>query len=349
MQFSCAITHGVISVSPSHSSDSSPPAAALPAEVALPVSQPEGHPLAQRRGIPKSWGQTSASFFTQDTVLPHELIFSGFLLVTWLRLVLKQGMLHPLAALFLACGLGAVAVAVWTKLAPTSTRWRVRLLYYPAMMGVTFYAMTATVTALGLPLVDAKLAAWDDALLGGQPGLWMERWLAPWLTELMTAAYMIFFPQLVAVPGAYCVRSLEKFRWCISGLFALYGLGFLGYTLLPARGPYHLITFTQPLEGWWLSSWALPLFNVASNGVDVFPSIHVAASFYLLGFDARHNRRRFWWLLVPCVLLWVSTVYLRYHYFVDLLAGFVIGLVGLAVAWACERSRTHSFQNGHRT
>ena len=169
--------------------------------------------------------------------MPHELVFGGFLLVTWLRLVLKQGALHPLAALFLACSLGAMAVAVWTKLAPTPFRWRVRLLYYPAIMGVTFYAMTATVTALGLPLVDAQLAAWDEALLGRQPGLWMERWLAPWLTELMTAAYMIFFPQLVAVPGSYCVRSLEKFRWCISGLFVLYGLGFLGYTLLPARGP----------------------------------------------------------------------------------------------------------------
>ena len=282
-------------------------------------------------------------------MLPHEVIFGAFLLVTWLRLVLKQGMWHPLAGLFLACALGAVAVAIWSRGAATPTRWRVRLLYYPAMMGVIFYAMTATVTALGLPLVDAKLAAWDQALLGAQPALWMERWLAPWLTELMALAYLIFFPQLVGVPGAYCVRALEKFRWCISGLFTLYGLGFLGYTLLPARGPYDLLAFTQPLEGWWVSSWALPLYRVASNGVDVFPSIHVAASFYLLGFDARHNRRRFWWLLAPCVLLWLSTVYLRYHYFVDVLAGFAIGLAGLAVALACERARTQSFQNGHRT
>ena len=202
MHDSCSITHGLISVSTSHSPDSPPPAAALPAEIALPVSKPEGQPLAQHRGVLNLWKQTFAGLFTQDVVLPHEAIFGGFLLVTWLRLVLKQGVLHPLAVLFLACALGAVALAVWTNRAPTSTRWRVRLLYYPAMMGVTFYAMTATVTALGLPLVDAKLAAWDEALLGGQPGLWMERWLTPWLTELMTAGYMIFFPQLVAVPGA---------------------------------------------------------------------------------------------------------------------------------------------------
>lgn len=339
---------GISSVSQSQWPDSSPPAAALPAEHVSPVSKPEALASA-RRPATRLWRQRFASFFAQDAVLPHELFFGAFLLVTWLRLLLKQGLLHPLACLFLACGLGAVAVAVWTRRAPTPTRWRVRLLYYPALLGVTFYAMTATVTALGLPLMDARLSAWDQALLGGQPALWMERWLAPWLTELLAVAYMIFFPQLVAVPGAYCVRSLEKFRWCISGLFTLYALGFLGYTLLPARGPYHQILFAQPLEGWWVSSWALPLFNVASNGVDVFPSIHVAASFYLLAFDARHHRRRFWWLLVPCVLLWVSTVYLRYHYFVDLIAGFAIGLVGLAVARACEWARTQSFQNGQRT
>ena len=347
MHLPCSITHGVMSVSPSHSSDSSPPTTVLPADNVSPASTPEA--TSTRLPTTRLWQTGFASPFSQDAVLPHELFFGAFLLITWLRLVLKQGLLHPLAGLYLACGLGSVAVAIWTKRAPTPTRWRVRLLYYPAMMGVVFYAMTATVAALGLPLVDSKLAAWDQALLGGQPGLWMERWLAPWLTELMAMAYLIFFPQLVAVPGAYCVRSLEKFRWCISGLFTLYALGFLGYTVLPARGPYHLIDFTQTLEGWWVSSWALPLFHVASNGVDVFPSIHVAASFYLLGFDARHHRKRFWWLLVPCVLLWISTVYLRYHYFVDLLAGFAIGLMALAVARACEQSRTHSFQNGQRT
>jgi membrane-associated phospholipid phosphatase len=57
---------------------------------------------------------------------------------------------------------------------------------------------------------------------------------------------------------------------------------------------------------------------------DVFPSMHVAFSFLVWLYAYRHSRRLFW-VLSPLVLsLWVSTVYLRYHYLVDCVAGFVL-------------------------
>ena len=84
---------------------------------------------------------------------------------------------------------------------------------------------------------------------------------------------------------------------------------------------------------------ALPLVNGGSNGVDVFPSIHVAVSAYLLGFDARHYPGRFRRMLLPVALLWLSTLYLRYHYLVDAAAGLLLAAVGLAVARLHERSR----------
>jgi membrane-associated phospholipid phosphatase len=57
---------------------------------------------------------------------------------------------------------------------------------------------------------------------------------------------------------------------------------------------------------------------------------------YLLVFDRWHYRRRFWRLLVPCSALWVSTVYLRYHYCVDVAAGAGIAAIGLSVAASYE-------------
>ena len=62
--------------------------------------------------------------------------------------------------------------------------------------------------------------------------------------------------------------------------------------------------------------------------MDVFPSVHLAASLYLLLFDWQHGRRRFWIYLLPCVVLWWSTMYLRFHYFVDLLAGAAMAMAG---------------------
>ena len=42
-------------------------------------------------------------------------------------------------------------------------------------------------------------------------------------------------------------------------------------------------------------------------------------------FDFQHRRAHLW-VLAPTVGLWISTVYLRYHYGVDLLAGVVLAL-----------------------
>ncbi|HVT34726.1 MAG TPA: hypothetical protein VHE37_04060, partial [Nevskiaceae bacterium] len=43
-------------------------------------------------------------------------------------------------------------------------------------------------------------------------------------------------------------------------------------------------------------------------------------------------------LLLPTVLLWMSTVYLRYHYVVDLAGGLLVCLAGIAASRLYERS-----------
>jgi membrane-associated phospholipid phosphatase len=124
------------------------------------------------------------------------------------------------------------------------------------------------------------------------------------------------------------------FRKCIVGLFVLYGLGFIGYTVLPAGGPYRFMTFDQPLQGVWLLDATFKSVNDGSNGVDAFPSIHFAATLYLLMFDWQHARRRFWILLGPSLLLWFATMFLRFHYFVDLVGGAIIAVIGwLTAQW----------------
>ena len=71
-----------------------------------------------------------------------------------------------------------------------------------------------------------------------------------------------------------------------------------------------------------------------SNRVDVFPSLHVAARAFMLFFDRRFARWRYRLYLPAAVGLWVSTVYLRFHYGIDVLAGALLAVVALLVAFA---------------
>ncbi|HWM70185.1 MAG TPA: phosphatase PAP2 family protein [Steroidobacteraceae bacterium] len=260
-------------------------------------------------------------------VLPHEWVFSAFLVVTGARL-LADSPARVWAAVFFACLAACVLMIFWTERNPTPGRWRIRLSFYYVAMGVCFFSMGTAVPLLGTPRADALLLQWDRDLLGETPAVTWEAWLRPWLENVAMAGYLFFFYYLMAGPGHYCFRDIPAFRKCIVGLFTIYGISLLSYTVLPAGGPHLFMSFNTPLQGPLLLNSTLSLVNRGSNTVDVFPSVHVAASLYLLLFDWQHWRRRFWWVLAPCAVLWLSTLYLRFHYFVDLIAGVAVALVG---------------------
>jgi membrane-associated phospholipid phosphatase len=69
------------------------------------------------------------------------------------------------------------------------------------------------------------------------------------------------------------------------------------------------------------------MVRFGSNRVDVFPSLHCAVSTYMLVFDSWYKRWRFRIYALPCVGLWISTIYLRYHYFIDVIVGFALAAV----------------------
>lgn len=271
-------------------------------------------------------------------VLPHEWAFGAFLLFTFLRLLFNAP-LHLCTLIFLGFLLVSGGLIVWTGRKPTPLRWRLRLLWYPVVMGLSFYAIPEAVRLLEIPSADYLLAPFDESLMGLPAADYFLVLQTPLLTDIMASAYVFFFFYLIIGPGTYCLQNMRLFRACFVGMFTIYAVGFMGYTLWPAGGPYQAVEFAAPLPQGLLSQWILPIINQASNGVDVFPSIHVAISLYLLMFDYRHNPVRHQIVLLPCILLWLSTVYLRYHYAVDLLAGVAIALIGILVAIGYQRSK----------
>jgi membrane-associated phospholipid phosphatase len=132
-----------------------------------------------------------------------------------------------------------------------------------------------------------------------------------------------------------------RFREMMCGLIVVFFFGLLGYVLVPAIGPIYTLRdqYTVPL------SQSLDVFNQQMQFMDfariqrdVFPSMHTAVSF-IVWLYAYRNSRRLFILLAPFILsLWVSTVYLRYHYLVDVVAGLILApLCFLAANWMFKR------------
>jgi membrane-associated phospholipid phosphatase len=186
--------------------------------------------------------------------------------------------------------------------------------------------------------VHDRLVAADRALFGVVPCVWAERLVTPGRTELMQFLYLNFF---WIAPSTSLILLLRgrwpAFRAATVGTITCFFLGYALYVLFPAAPPRLVLAaeFTKNLRGYpvgfsSLSAEAFALLPVDSRAA--FPSLHTAASLVALVFAWRFVRPWFW-ILLPFVLgLWASTIYLRHHYFVDLVAGWLLAPVAVFFA-----------------
>lgn len=205
-------------------------------------------------------------------------------------------------------------------------------------MNVAYPSMAAAVPAVRTIRFDHGLLSLDRMLLGETPSVLMQAWVTPWLTEILSLCYLFFMPLLFFSLARYFFYRRELLGEFYTGLFTVYGLGFLGYLLVPAAGPWlaHPDLYGVALDGGFITHLNHTMVVQGSNRVDVWPSLHCAVSTFILGFAWRHHRFEFRLLLLPVMGLWISTFYLRYHYFVDVMCGFALA------AFALYESRRHA-------
>jgi membrane-associated phospholipid phosphatase len=181
------------------------------------------------------------------------------------------------------------------------------------------------------PDIDSWLIQIDLFLFGVHPTVWMERWIVPWFTDIMSLAYVsYYFLPLTLVVVLYIKNRKLEFNESIFVLTFGYYASFVGYILFPAIGPRFTLTsfHSVPLGGTWVTDFVRDTLNALEhNQRDCMPSGHTQIVLMVLYLTYRYEKFLFYvFFPIICGLI-LSTVYLRYHYVVDLIAGvaFAIG------------------------
>jgi membrane-associated phospholipid phosphatase len=183
---------------------------------------------------------------------------------------------------------------------------------------------------------DATLLALDRWLWGGRSlPEHLLGWERPWLSELLSTGYFLFyFVVLLPVIAFSLRRRSHEAAVFFLGLTLMYLVGFAGYLLVPAGGPYMAFpdVFPYPLHAGPMTTLLAGVVKAGITGMDVFPSLHSGIGVYVWGFFALGGYRRIALLLAPIILaLVVATLYLRYHYGIDVLCGITLAAAVLAL------------------
>jgi hypothetical protein len=227
------------------------------------------------------------------------------------------------------------------------------LLYRSAIIAAllaSFFQLREILPAVSPRAVDARIYAFDLHVFGFEPSVWLDQFVRPATTEWFAFFYFLYFLILTVhiIPMLLSRDNVVLARFAL-GILLIFMTGHLLYMAVPGWGPYWYLkgTFGHDLEG--PIFWPLVRETVDAGGAqkDIFPSLHTAVPTFLAIFSFRHRQRvpfRYTWPVVGFLAtqIIIATMFLRWHYLVDVVAGLLLAMTGSFVTqrladWERER------------
>lgn len=266
------------------------------------------------------------------------LIFLSLLIILTLFSIPMNPTWPGLLSTYTVLG-GAVALtATYRRHARSSARG----LYVSAAITVVtilliFNSLGKLIAGLRPGTFDNALIAIDHALFGVHPTVWMERLINPLLTALLQFAYISYYFIPLSLGFVLIAKGRrDEFDEALFGIVLCFYLSYVGYLLVPAIGPRFTLAHLQTADlqaGPFITMIQETLNGLEKNKTDAFPSGHTAVALMTLYYAWKKKEGLLAGILLPVASALVfSTIYLRYHYVIDVIAG--IALTGLTIALA---------------
>ncbi|MFJ1327726.1 phosphatase PAP2 family protein [Capnocytophaga canimorsus] len=205
----------------------------------------------------------------------------------------------------------------------------IHLILAYAFLGV-IYKETAIIHPLFFSPIDDFLMRLDAYLFGIQPALaFSVAFPQVWVSELLFLGYFSYY--LIPLIVIFSLRNesevkINQFGGVLITSFVIYYLIFI---LIPAVGPQFYWDYPENhIEAQGFFGKIVKI--IQANGeapTAAFPSSHVGISVVILLWLYSHNRKLFFGILPFTTILIFSTVYIKAHYAVDVLAGLLSGIL----------------------
>jgi len=264
---------------------------------------------------------------------PIEKLFiaNSLILICLLALAARRDV-H--AWIYLAAHAGAIGLLLLLSRSSSRFSGFVRHWFVLAYLPLCYKGAPFLVTALQLPAADLRLTEWDTAMWKTDPVFWLSSFQNRGLVELLQAVYTLFIPGMLGLGVVLWLRRPRaEFRFGTFLIAATFLISYLGYLALPARGPRFMpYAAEHPLHGLWMFGYLQRLLDTL-EGVqyDCFPSGHVAVVLVGCYLARQISPSVFRIFVVFACLITLSTIYLRYHYVIDVIVGMALAVVLIAL------------------
>lgn len=302
----------------------------------------------RKRAIPMST-QPFMRFKLRDVLLGADWYFLGMLVIYSMIQVLFITRIPNIGMLIMQnvfIALTIISIATLGRYRAGIIFQNIHRYYHLPIIYVVFMQVFVYIGVMNPFDYDPILMAWDKALFGVNPTEWLQQFAFPALTEFLQIAYVLFYFHAFAQSIELNIRGLyEEAERVTRTIVFGFLLSYLAYFFMPAIGPrfsvHEYASITTDLPGLWVTDIIRNIIDTGDGFRDksiapalqmhrnCMPSGHTMMTLMnmILAFRFR-SKLRWVFFVMGCSLIF-STVYLRYHYVVDVIAGIILALVSL--------------------
>jgi membrane-associated phospholipid phosphatase len=294
-------------------------------------------------------------------VLKHYLFIDyatqGYMLLVAVLVLLFHGGAIPHWILLIGAHVVAITLLHWliqaSARAPQHAALSFLRHFYPILLYAGLYREVGELNQMFVTgALDHHMIRFDQWLFGWQPSIaLMDRFPSVWVSELFYISYFSYYVMIVGVGLALFLRDRRQFFHFVSVVSLVFYCCYLAYIFYPVIGPrvfytaehhyilpadlqalYPAVTFPASVQtGLFYRIMDMVYATFEPSGA-AFPSSHVAVAIVTATFSWRYLPRIRILHWVAVVMLSVSTVYCRYHYVADVLAGALTAVVLIPIA-----------------
>lgn len=190
---------------------------------------------------------------------------------------------------------------------------------------------------------DLLFIKMDFMIFRVNPTQWAYQFKNPYATEFLQWVYAYYYPMIVVFGlELYIWKRYKEFKYTIFLIFFSFYFSYIIYMIFPANGPrFHLhdfSTISTELPGLFLTEYIRTFLNMGESipkGVtnpqdyvqrDAMPSLHIITAFLIMYLSRKFGSKSFYFYLPYFFLMIAATIYLRYHYVVDIAGGIAVSV-----------------------
>jgi len=320
-----------------------------------PFDRPEALP-ATERGAPRVWRALKKAITEAWAACgAFEWLALGYLATTSaLIAIFAENLVHPVRLLVVNTFVASIILVLCLVQARSASKralygpsfsydwWHFWRHWYPHLFFLFCFEELAHLMTLVTPRwQDPKLIAFDYWLTGVHPSVWLEQFATPFRNDAMQLIYFTYFTYLLLVGLALYLRKDWRGYWSVM-VYSMVGymIGYFIAMFFPIESPWFAMT------GWWKGPLHGGPFTAMMSFIEhfgrvrgaAFPSAHITGATAALWGAWKFRRWLFWALLPFYGAMCFSTIWGRYHYCADVLAGVVTGTLGYLIgAWVMKR------------